>query len=193
MTPETVILHWGYPAILAGTFLEGETILVIAGLAAHRGYLHLPLVIAAAFLGTLGGDQLYFFLGRRHAAALLRRRPSWIGRVERVRGLLNRYQSPMILSFRFLYGLRTVVPFVIGMSQVPAWKFLLLNAAGALVWAVAVGCGGYFFGHAVEIILGDIARYEMWVFAGVAAAGAILWAVRLHRKRKCKAPVVDIP
>jgi membrane protein DedA with SNARE-associated domain len=184
VTPENVIIQFGYPAILVGTFLEGETILVIAGMAAHRGYLDLPLVIGAAFIGTLFGDQLFFFLGRRHSEALLKRRPSWMGRVEKVRGLLNRYQTSMILFFRFLYGLRTVTPFAIGMSRVPAWKFLIFNTIGALAWAVAVGCGGYFFGHTVEMILGDIKRYEIWVFSGVAAAGAILWVAHFYRKKK---------
>jgi membrane protein DedA with SNARE-associated domain len=61
VTPENVIIQFGYPAILVGTFLEGETILVIAGMAAHRGYLDLPVVIGAAFIGTLFGDQLFFF------------------------------------------------------------------------------------------------------------------------------------
>jgi membrane protein DedA with SNARE-associated domain len=54
------------PGILVGAFLEGETLLVIAGFLAHRGYLGLPFVIAAAFAGTLAGDQLYFHIGRMY-------------------------------------------------------------------------------------------------------------------------------
>ena len=46
--------------LMAATFLEGETILVLAGLAAHQGYLVLTWVILAAFLGSLCGDQLFF-------------------------------------------------------------------------------------------------------------------------------------
>ena len=61
---ENWVTHFGYMAILIGTFLEGETILVLGGFLAHRGYLHLPWVIASAFAGTFAGDQLYFYLGR---------------------------------------------------------------------------------------------------------------------------------
>ena len=39
---ESLIDTYGYLTILIGTFLEGETILVLGGFAAHRGYLHLP-------------------------------------------------------------------------------------------------------------------------------------------------------
>lgn len=53
-----LLREYGYYAVFLGTFLEGETVLVMAGFAAHSGYLQLPWVIAVAG-GTLG-DQLYF-------------------------------------------------------------------------------------------------------------------------------------
>ena len=46
---EILVSAYGYPALFIGTFLEGETILVIAGFLAHRGYLELPWVIVIAF------------------------------------------------------------------------------------------------------------------------------------------------
>ena len=67
MTLESIVDTYGYLAVLLGTFLEDETILVLGGFAAHRGYLALPWVIVAAFLGSLCGDQLFFFLGRKHS------------------------------------------------------------------------------------------------------------------------------
>jgi membrane protein DedA with SNARE-associated domain len=39
MTLESILDPYGYLAVLVGTFLEGETILVLGGFAAHRGYL----------------------------------------------------------------------------------------------------------------------------------------------------------
>ena len=60
MDLQSIIENYGYAAILIGTFLEGETILVLAGLAAHQGYLVLSWVILAAFVGSLCGDQLFF-------------------------------------------------------------------------------------------------------------------------------------
>ena len=58
---EHLIDTYGYWAVLLATFPEGETILVIAGFAAHQGYLTLMPVILAAFAGSLCGDQLFFF------------------------------------------------------------------------------------------------------------------------------------
>lgn len=67
---------YGCAAILVGTFLEGETILVIGGFLAHRGDLELPSPVAVAF----AGDQLFFFRGRRGGIAALEARPRWKAR-----------------------------------------------------------------------------------------------------------------
>ena len=58
MSLEHLIDAYGYLAILAGTFLEGETILILGGVAAKLGYLDLPWVIVCGFTGSLIGDQL---------------------------------------------------------------------------------------------------------------------------------------
>ena len=44
MTLEDLIGTYGYWAILVGTFLRGETTLILGGFAASRGYLALPFV-----------------------------------------------------------------------------------------------------------------------------------------------------
>jgi membrane protein DedA with SNARE-associated domain len=184
MDMQSLVENYGYAAILIGTFLEGETILVLAGLAAHQGYLKLTGVIAAAFLGSLCGDQLFFYLGRKHSQAVLAKRPAWRTKAEKVQKLMNRYQTPMILSFRFLYGLRTVAPFVIGTSAVSIKKFIFLNVTGALVWAVAVGSGGYLFGNALELFIGKVKHYEMQAFAIIALLGLLIWSVHFYYRRK---------
>jgi len=172
---ESLISQYGYVAILIGTLLEGETILVLGGFAAHRGLLRLPGVILAAFVGSLMSDQLFFLLGRRHGEALLARRPAWQPAVVRVRGLLNRYNTALILVFRFLYGLRNVTPFALGMSEVSTVRFLVLNAVGAAVWAVAIACLGWSVGEAAAQMLGHLERYERRIGAGIVAVGVGLW------------------
>ena len=180
----SLIETYGYIAILTGTFLEGETILVLGGFAAHQGYLVLTGVILAAFAGSLFGDQLFFYLGRKHSRFVLSKRPAWKEKVDKAHKMLDRFQTPMILSFRFLYGFRTIIPFVIGMSLVPVKKFVLLNAAGALIWAIVVGSGGYLFGHALEIFIGKIKHYEARVFVIIALIGLFIWAMHFYYRRK---------
>ena len=186
MTLENWIHTYGYWAILLGTFLEGETILVLGGFAAYQGYLKLPWVILNAFLGTLSGDQLFFYIGRKYGSKILASRPAWQVRADRVGKLLVRFQDYLILLFRFLYGLRILTPFVLGLNGVPRGRFLLLNTVGALVWAIAVGAGGFLFGQALEVLMGDLKRYEAEILGLVVLTGVVVWMIHAYRRRRSK-------
>lgn len=48
MTLSQWLSHYGYRAVFIGGILEGETILILAGFAAHQGYLSFPLRLALA-------------------------------------------------------------------------------------------------------------------------------------------------
>lgn len=137
---------WGYVAILIGTFLEGETIVIIAGALSALGFMSLPLVFLTGLFGTFFGDQVYFTIGKRWGTRLLLRKPSMKRKSRSVFRLLKKYETVFILSFRFIYGLRNVSPFVIGMNGIPHPRFAFLNLIAAFAWAVAFAGGGYLIG-----------------------------------------------
>jgi membrane protein DedA with SNARE-associated domain len=185
---EHLIAQYGYAALLVGTFLEGETILILGGLAAHLGYLQLPWVMAVGFTGAYAGDQFLFHIGRRHGPGLLARLPSWKERADRVLRHLERHQNLLMVGFRFLYGLRTVTPVALGMSRVGATRFLVLNGVGAAAWAVVVAGAGALFGQAAEGALGEAERYARHLLAAVAVAGAAVWGLWHLRQRRRRRP-----
>lgn len=184
MSLESLIDSYGYVTVLIGTFLEGETVLILGGIAAKLGYLDLAAVILCAFCGTLFGDQLVFLLGRKYGGALLRRRPSWNARLEKVDALLQRHKTGIMIGFRFLYGLRIVTPFAIGMSRIPYAQFVVLNALGAALWATGIGILGYAFGRALELVLGNIRHFELEIMATIVVLGAVIWATHLWRAER---------
>lgn len=182
-----IVRDYGYIAVLIGTFLEGETIVLIAGFLAFTGHLELPLVILAAFVGSCSGDQLYFFIGRFQGRKLLKRFPAWQERTERVFYHVHRHQNLLILSFRFFYGLRNVTPFAVGMSEVTTPRFVSLNIIGAAVWATTFGFVGYSFGHAFERLLGTVKKYELTALALLVVLGLTIWLsarLRNHYRKK---------
>lgn len=180
---EQLIQDYGYLAILIGTFLEGEVVLLLGGLAAHLGYLELSWVIASAFTGSVTGDQLYFFIGRRYGQRLVEKRPGWKQRSERVWPMLVRYQNLAVLGFRFVYGMRTIAPFVIGMSAISTLRYVVLNLVGAAVWATAFAWFGYLFGEVAAQLLGKVERYEMTLFGTILGVAAASWVWRIWRRR----------
>ena len=105
---------------------------------------------ATAALAGFAGDQLLFWIGRRHGSAVLARFPSIAHQAERVFRLIERYQAWVIVGVRFAYGLRVAGPIIIGTSGISPLKFMAFNALGAIIWAIAVASIGYLFGEAAH-------------------------------------------
>ena len=177
---------FGYFALFLGTFFEGETILVLAGFLAFRGYMQLEYVIAVAFFGSYAGDQLWYFLGRRHGRKLLARKPRWQKMGDKALEHVRKHPDLWVLSFRFVYGLRTVMPVAIGLSGYPPARYLLLNGIGAIVWATVLGSAAFYFGSVLEGVLGNIKKYELMVLGGLVVIGLLFWL-----RRRCKASKTD--
>jgi len=184
---QNLIRNYGYWALLVGTFLEGETILMLGGLSAQLGYLDISVVMIVAFIGSFSGDQFYFIVGRLKGADLLAKFPKWNDRVEKVHCYLHKYHDLIMLGFRFVYGMRIMTPFVLAMNpKIKTRRFVVFNAIGAMVWSVVVAGGGYLFGHALELILNDIKRYQVAIMVSAAALGICIWLVQRYRSRKKK-------
>jgi len=184
---EHLIRTYGYWALLAGTFIEGETILMLGGLSAKLGYLDLSMVMVVAFIGSFSGDQLYFIIGRLKGAELLAKHQKWHSKVERVHCYLERYHDLIMVGFRFVYGIRIMTPFVLATSpKIKTGRFVVFNAIGAVIWSVVVAGGGYLFGHALELVLNDIKKYEISIMIAAVAAGIGIWLIHKYRSRKNK-------
>ena len=173
--------YLAYLILFVWTFIEGETIVIIAGFAAIDNHPNPYLVMLSAFAGSLAGDQTWFFVGRYKGNAFLAKRPAWRQRADRVLTILHRHHTLLILGFRFLYGLRNVTPFALGTSEVKTSRFIILNVIGAAVWAVTFTMLGYFFGKAAE---DWIAHYKIHVVVALCAIVAIFWVLRVYVRRR---------
>ncbi len=184
MSFSAFIAQYGYIALFLGTLLEGEAVLILAGFAAHQGYLQLHWVMIIALLGGFLGDQIYFWLGRWRGAWVLSHFPRFAPAFERANALIERYHEALIVGIRFLYGLRTVGPMALGMSTVPAWRFMLFNMLGAAVWAAGIGGAGYLFGQALELFLDDLKKLEETLLIAILCGGMVVWGWRRWKFRR---------
>lgn len=176
-----LIAQYGYAAVLVGTVFEGETVLVLAGYSAHRGYLDFAAVTGFAWLGAVAGDEFFFWLGRRHGQRLLARRPALRSRVEAALGLIERHPATIVLMMRFMWGLRMALPIAIGLGRMPAWRFAALNALSAALWAPLVAGAGWSFGSMLTRHAAALHRYEHWVMAAIVAAVLLLRGILRRR------------
>jgi membrane protein DedA with SNARE-associated domain len=186
MDLQGVVNTYGYVIVVIGTFFEGETFLIMGGIAAKLGYLKLPWVMLAAFAGSLCGDQAGFYVGRRYGPDILAKKPHWEAKTKYAQEVFHRFEIPVLLGFRFVYGLRWATPFALGMGKlVSPWKFLIFNTISAALWAIVISSLGYAIGHGAELVLGDIKQYELELVAVVAGLGLVVWIWhRVHNKTR---------
>lgn len=185
MTLETLIAQYGLPALWLGAGIEGETVVVLGGVMVHRGVLDYVPAVAAASLGSFMADQAFFALGRRFRGNRYVRRVMERPAFHAAIAAFERRPTLFIFGFRFLYGLRTVSPIAIGTTNLPAARFVVANAAAALVWGTVFVTLGYLFGKGIETLFGrirDAGHVVLPVLGAMAVVGGVAWLVRRRIK-----------
>jgi membrane protein DedA with SNARE-associated domain len=181
MTLTDLIATHGYWLLALGCFLEGETILVLAGVAARLGYMDIWAVLGIAVACGFAGDQFFFWLGRRYGTRVVARFPAIALKAERVHRLIERYDALVVVLVRFAYGLRIAGPIFIGMSAIPRHRLVIFNLLGAAQWAIAVAGLGWLFGKGAEHMLTQSHSIQEWVLLAVAVLAVVIWWIKRER------------
>jgi len=154
---------YGYFFLFLGTFLEGEAVLILAGYFAFQGTLSLPGVVMTALAGSFLGDQFYFFLGRWRGRWLVGLFARLAKNLRRALRLIEKYGSFVAFISRYTYGLRIVLPIVLGMTNISRRRFLVLNFLSATSWAILFSLAGFLFGKSASLFIEDLDRYEPYI------------------------------
>jgi membrane protein DedA with SNARE-associated domain len=173
-----------YAIAFVWAFFEGETFVLFGGLAAAQGLLDPFILGGCVAIGSFCGDQCWFQIGRRFGARLLKRYPRWQHRIEAPLEWLEHYDTWFILSFRFIYGIRNISSFALGVSHVSTHRFMSLNFVGSVIWAVVFVSAGYVFGGVLGVAVGDVAQDLGLVMLG--AFVLAVFATRFAQKRRAK-------
>lgn len=184
MSPDNISTAYGYLGVAVGALLEGETALLLGGLAAFHGILTISGVMVAGFVGGITGDQVYFYLGRRHGPRVLATRPRCRQLVSRVTALMQRNSDLFIFGFRFLYGLRVVSPLMIGLTAVSAGRYTVINVLGGIVWAVSITALAVLLGQGVEALVANFQRLQLGLAVAAGALALAWWLTRRRRDRR---------
>lgn len=147
--------YWAIALIVGlesmGIPLPGETMLVLAAIyAAGDPTLNIWLVIGAAAIGSIIGDNTGYWIGYRYAYWAVLRYGRRVGlsepRIKVGQYLFRKHGGKVVFLGRFVALLRILAAFLAGVNRMPWRDFLVANAAGAALWAAVFGLGGYYFG-----------------------------------------------
>ncbi|MBQ7524489.1 MAG: DedA family protein [Alphaproteobacteria bacterium] len=168
------VRNWGYLAVFIGSIFEGEIVLITASASAAFGFLSIHKVFFVAFTTTVIVDQLLFFVGYKLGTDwAIRRFPKVAAARDRVFSLLHRMDIFFIFAFRFIYGIRTVSPLIIGSAKIKPTRFIIFNFFSGLCWAF-VFC---FTGYTIADVVMDGHFDSMPAFVAISVILAIVGAL----------------
>lgn len=178
---ENWITNYGYVALFLGAMIEGEAVLILAGYSLARGYLAPLPTYLVAVAGAAVADALYFWLGRLAGARLIRSFPRLRPLRARATLIVRRNGHTAAFLTRFAYGLRLVLPMMIGALRMRPVIFHIFAGIAALCFAALYLGSGYLFGQAIGRLLARVSGWETIIVVGVLALGAVILAIREWR------------
>jgi membrane protein DedA with SNARE-associated domain len=183
-----LISTYGYFALFAivmfessGIPLPGETALVTASIYAGTTHkLTITMVILAASLGAIMGDNLGYWVGRKFGFPLLLRifdeKPLKLGQY-----MFQRYGGSIVFFGRFVAVLRAFAAVLAGVNRYSWPKFFAFNAAGGVTWASLFGLTAYFFGQEVHRVARPIGIIALAIAVGAAIVASLFF--KRHQER----------
>jgi membrane protein DedA with SNARE-associated domain len=177
------LLVFGEAALFIGFILPGETAVLVAGVVASQDHVNVAVVAVLVVAAAIAGDSVGYAIGRRYGESLmklsiLKRRRAALDRA--LEGLRRRGPIYVFIG-RFTAFLRAVMPALAGMSRMNYRRFLIANAAGAVLWGVTFTLLGYFAGTALT----RIESYASWVGLSILIA-MVLFFIIFHFVKKSR-------
>jgi len=148
---------------VVGFAIPGNPLLLTAGLMASpaMGRLNLPALIFCAGIGAFAGNLMNYQQGRAVGKSI-QPQEKCKHSAERLRGLLARHGSRIVVAAAFVPILRAVVPFIAGVSELPYRAFLVGSLIGTFCW-VGMWCS---FGSQLAT-MPDVAKNANWLSLGI--------------------------
>ncbi len=193
MTLVALIHSFGYIGIFAilfaetgflvGVVLPGDTLLFTAGFLASAGYLNIYILIIGAFIASVLGDSLGYYIGKKIGPKIFTREDSLFFKhayVERTQKFFERHGKKTIFLARYIPIVRTFAPLLAGVGQMRYRSFLVYNIAGGAAWALVLSLVGYFLGTRVP----NIEKYILPIVIGIFVLSFIPVIIELVRNTR---------
>jgi membrane protein DedA with SNARE-associated domain len=174
----------------AGAWLPGETALIAAAIYASNGRLAIEGVIGVAAAAAIIGDNVGYWIGREGGRRLLYKWSVTARFADRVmppaERFFERHGGKAVFLARFFGGVRVTGAWMAGMTRMTWWRFLFWNAAGGIVWAVAVSLIAYYGGHAAADVIERYGLYGGIAVVVVVVLGLVAFHILRRRVEEAK-------
>jgi membrane-associated protein len=179
----TGLVVFAEDALFVGFVIPGETVAILAGVAAKLGHVSLTGVLIVVITAAILGDSVGYEIGRVVGPRALQLRIVQ-GRRERLddaQGFLARRGGSAVFLGRWVAFFRAVMPALAGVSGMRYVTFLSWNALGGVAWGATTVLLGYAAGASYAQVEKSFGRDAAFVVVGMAVIAVIVWRVREHR------------
>lgn len=174
-------------ALFVGFVLPGETVALLAGVAAKLGHVTLPAVLVVVIAAAIIGDTVGYQVGRHIGPRILETRVlrGRRKRLDDAQDFLSRRGGSAVFLGRWIAFFRAVMPALAGVARMPYPKFLLFNAAGGIAWGTTVVLLGYVAGASYARVESALGRGSALLVLAVVILALVVWRIRKrHRERE---------
>ncbi|MFC1545791.1 DedA family protein [Pseudomonadota bacterium] len=180
---QQIIEQYGYWALFAGTFAEGEAIFIAAAALAAAGILEPWKVVVVAAIGAFIGHLFFFAVGRWRGMQIINSVEFLRTHHPKANKVLDHYAHWSVFIFQYLYGTRLVAAILFGCSSIEFWRFFLLQIVNCITWAIVVYAAGHFLGIAALQIIEHYGFIGLMMAIGIVAVIALLAWFGIHEYR----------
>ena len=179
-----MVIVFAESGLLIGFFLPGDSLLFLAGAFVASGVIGLPLwlLVLGVVVAAIAGDQVGYLIGRRLGTRVFSRPDSRLFRqahAEAARMFFDRHGSKAVILARFIPVVRTFVPVVAGIGEMPRRRFTAYNVVGGATWSALILAAGYWFGG-----IGFVAAHIELITIGLAALSIVPAGIAYVRRRR---------
>ena len=129
--------------------LPGDSLLFVAGAVTALSGLNVHLLVAILIAAAVLGDAVNYFVGSKLGLKAFENKNSRIFKpayLLRTQAFYDKYGPFSIVMGRFVPIVRTFVPFLAGVAQMPYRTFFIYNVIGGVAWISSLTYAGSVFG-----------------------------------------------
>ena len=141
---------YGYIILAFYSFGGGMVALVGAGILASLGKMDITTAILIATVFNFIGDSVLFYLSQTNKKEVMGYMKKHKRKIAYTNLLMRKYGWMAVFLQKYIYGVKTLVPIVMGLTKYDFKKFVILNFFAAIVWGLVVGLVSFYFSAVVQ-------------------------------------------
>ncbi|MEY2862968.1 MAG: hypothetical protein RLY58_675 [Pseudomonadota bacterium] len=163
-------------------FLPGDSLLFTAGMFGATGLLNPWLLVGLLMVAAISGDQVNYAIGQQIGRRVYTWDSRWIKQdhLQMAQQFFVRHGGKSIVLARFMPIIRTLVPFVAGVSRMPYGQFAKFNVLGGVLWINAFIWAGFALGN-IPIIKNNVTVISLGIVV-LSILPAVVAALMQKRK-----------